>query len=451
MRACSLKLQFAILAAGLAVLSLGLAGMALLPVVRHRQMRDLDRQLAADVAALQAILAPRESAVLEGPPGLVASAVPPHLRLRYLEVEAVDGRVLYRSGNLRGLDLAGEDGRAQTVAVAGQDARLCTARRGGLVVHMGTRLGTLAKTQRDLGISLLLVLPLVVVAAFGGGLVLGRRAVRPLAALTAAAEQINTDRPGERLPVPPTGDEVARLTEVLNRSFDRLQRAYEAAARFSADASHQLKTPVAVLRAGVDALYQMEPLAPAALAEIEVLRRQSRRLATMIDDLLLLAQADAGRLALERGPTDLRPLLERAVEDMEALAAERQVQVERDWPETLRCQMDPRRVAIILQNLAENAVKYTPAGGRIRCTAAVGPEGAEFRIANTGAPIGVGDRAAIFERFHRSGAAENIRGHGLGLNIARELARAHGGDLVLAEAEEGWTQFVLRLPLAIES
>ena len=448
MRACSLKLQFALLSAVLAVLALGLAGAVLLPVVRHRQLYDLDEQLARDAAVLQGIFAAKEAEILAGTPGVVAGLLPPNLRLRYLEVEALDGRVLHRSGNLRGLDLTGEVGRAHPATIAGQAARLRTARQGELVLHVGTRLGTLDKTQRDLAMSLLTVLPLVVLGAFGGGLLLGRRAVRPIAVLTAAAETISTERPGDHLPVPPTGDEVARLTEVLNRSFDRLQRAYEAAARFSADASHQLKTPLAVMRAGVDALGKMGGQVPEVQAEVEVLRRQSRRLTTMVDDLLLLAQVDAGRLELESGPSDLQPLLERVWEDLEALAAEQNVSVERSWPEALPCHADPRRVALILQNLLENAIKYTPPGGRIRGVATAGAAGVECRIANTGAPIAAAQCEAIFERFHRSGAGENVPGHGLGLNIARALARAHGGDLFLDRDEAGWTTFVLRLPRA---
>ncbi len=448
MRHCSLKLQFALLSAVLAVLALALAGAVLLPVIGHRQLRDLDQQLASDAKALQAIFAKNEAAILTGAKGVVRGLLPPNLRLRYLEVESPDGRVLHRSGNLRGLDLKGEVGRMQTVLIAGRAARLRTSRQGGLVLHLGTRLGTIEKTQHDLEVSLLMVLPLVGLAAFGGGLILGQRAVRPITALTAAAETISTDRPGDRLPVPRTGDEVARLTEVLNRSFDRLQRAYEAAARFSADASHQLKTPLSVMRAGVDALGKRSGLAPEVHEEIEVLRRHSRRLTTMVDDLLLLAQVDAGRLELERGPSDLVPLLERAVEDMEVQATERNVAVVHAWPEALPCHADPRRVALILQNLCENAVKYTPSGGCIRCTAEVGLGEAEFRIANTGVAIAAAHREAIFERFHRSAAGENVPGYGLGLNIARELARAHGGDLVLADDDGEWTVFVLRLPFA---
>ncbi len=446
MRSFSLKLQFALLSAALAVLALCLAGAVLLPVVRYRQLRELDQQLSGDAAQLHAILAKKEAAVLTGATGVVANLLPPNLRLRYLEVETREGRVLHRSGNLRGLDLKGAGGTTATMAIGGHEARIRSSQQGRLVLHLGTRLGTLEKTQQDLGLSLVMVLPLVALVAFGGGLLLARRALRPVTALTAAAEKISTERPDERLPVLPGGDEVARLTEVLNHTFDRLQRAYAAAARFSADASHQLKTPVSVLRAGLDALHH-QSLPPEAQMEIEVLRRQSRRLTTMIGDLLLLAQADAGRLQLETARMDLVPLLERTGEDLEVLSLDRGLTLEQDWPATLPCTADPRRVAIILQNLTENAAKYTPAGGNIRIQATT--EGADsiIRIANTGTPIPADQAEAIFGRFHRNGTGENISGHGLGLNIARELARAHGGELAL-EPGGPETVFVLRLPTA---
>ena len=446
MRSFPLKLQFALLSAALAVLALCMAGAVLLPVVGFRQLRELDQQLAEDAAGLHAVLAKNQAAVLTGAAGVVARLLPPNLRLRYLEVETPDGRVLHRSGNLRGMDLTGVSGQPQTFHISGQDARILTSRRGPLILHLGTRLGTLEKTQRDLGLSLLMVLPVVVAAAFAGGLLLGRRALRPLTTLTAAAEQISAENPEARLPSPGTRDEIARLTEVLNRTFDRLQRTYAVAARFSADASHLLKTPVSVMRAGIDALHGMALQPPEAEAEVDVLLRQSRRLTTMIEDLLLLAQADAGRLQLESGPMDLAPLLERAAEDLEVLIMERDIVLEQSWPATLPCTADPRRIAIILQNLTENAAKYTTAGGRIQLSALSASSGVEIRVANSGSPIPEAAREAIFERFHRSSMGETTTGHGLGLNIARELARAHGGELSLEPVDAGLTIFLLRLP-----
>ena len=446
MRSFSLKLQFAILASILTVLALVLVGAVLLPVVRYRQLQELDAQLAKDAEDLHGVLSKHEAAVLTGADGVVARLLPPNLRLRYLEVETPEGRTLHRSGNLRGMDLKGVKRASQTVKVGEQEARIHSAQRGRLVLHVGTRLGTLEKTQKDLALSLLMVLPVVALGAFGGGLLLGRRAVRPVAALTEAAEKISTNHPQERLPVPPARDEVARLTEVLNRTFDRLQTAYAVSSRFSADASHQLKTPVAVMRAGLDTLHGMGVQPPEARAEVDTLLRQSRRLTAIIDDLLLLAQVDAGRLQLETSTLDLVPLLERVAEDAEVLTMPRGIMVEAEWPASLVCMADPRRLGIILQNLIENAAKFTSENGEIKLTAASEDSRITVRVANTGEAIAATDGESIFERFHRSESGENVAGHGLGLNIARELARAHGGELTLEKSDGEWTVFALQLP-----
>jgi signal transduction histidine kinase len=275
--------------------------------------------------------------------------------------------------------------------------------------------------------------------------------VAPVAGLSAAAERISTANPNERLPMPGAKDEIARLTEVLNRSFDRLQASYAAAARFSADASHQLKTPVSILRAGLDHLSHETGLTDAQAAEVSLLRQQTRRLTALIDDLLLLAQADAGRLVIEAEEIDLKAMIEAAADDLVVLVADRNLSVELELPESLSARADRRRVAMVLQNLVENAAKYASEGGAIEVFGNTDGEWAIVRVRNTGEPISEEDQAHLFDRFHRgSRVGENVRGHGLGLNIARELIRAHGGDLVLNESEPGWIEFEFRVPAGSE-
>jgi signal transduction histidine kinase len=278
---------------------------------------------------------------------------------------------------------------------------------------------------------------------------LGRRAVAPVAELSAAAERISADNPRERLPLPAAADEIFKLTEVLNRSFDRLQASYEVASRFSADASHQLKTPVTILRAGLDHLSRATDLSEAQAKEVALLRQQTRRLTSLIEDLLLLAQADAGRVFLERESLDLKSLIQAARDDLEVLVDGRRIQVEESLPDPLPVMADRRLVGMVLQNLVENAAKYTPDGGSIRITGFSKSGWNVVRTANTGAEISAEDRELIFERFRRGAAVGGgVRGHGLGLNIARELLRAHGGELCLNPAEPGWIEFEFRLPTA---
>jgi signal transduction histidine kinase len=187
-------------------------------------------------------------------------------------------------------------------------------------------------------------------------------------------------------------------------------------------------------------------LQPEERETVNTLLAQTRRLTTIVEDLLLLAQADAGRLKIEPTPLDLTSLLSVVLDDTEALGAEKDLIITLNTPPELYAKADPRRVKIILQNLTENAVKYNHKGGKIRLTARLEGDWVVLTVANTGAAIPEQYRDRLFERFNRAGMGENIKGHGLGLNIARELARAHGGDLTLSRSDGEWTEFSLKLP-----
>jgi signal transduction histidine kinase len=208
-----------------------------------------------------------------------------------------------------------------------------------------------------------------------------------------------------------------------------------------------LKTPVTILRAGLDHLSRATDLSEAQSAEVSTLRQQTRRLTSLIEDLLLLAQADAGRVFLEMEEIDLNSLIQAAGDDLNVLVAGRGIVVEEHLPDALPVRADRRLLAMVLQNLVENAAKYTLDGGTIRISGLMAGESVVVRIANTGKQISETDRELIFERFRRGNdTGGNVRGHGLGLNIARELVRAHGGDVCLNQTDPGWIEFEFRLP-----
>jgi signal transduction histidine kinase len=291
-------------------------------------------------------------------------------------------------------------------------------------------------------------LPVGIVFVLAGTILMAQRALRPIAKMTSAAERISAEHPSERLPVPDTNDEIERLSLVLNQSFDRLENAYSASERFSSAASHQLKTPLTVLRAGLSELRGCDYLQPIERETVESMLQQTRRLTTLCEDLLLLAQADAGRLDLSPEPLDLVPLLRGAVDDMEVLGMDKELTVDHELPLELVAMADTRRISIVLQNLGENAVKYNRINGKIKVTARIEKGKAVVSVASTGPQIPAENSERIFERFNRGNTGENLKGHGLGLSIARSLARAHGGELRLARSDANWTEFELILPLA---
>ncbi len=232
-----------------------------------------------------------------------------------------------------------------------------------------------------------------------------------------------------------------RAEAALEATSDELGRA----ARFAADASHQLKTPVTVLRAGLEELQARENLPPEEHDEISALIHQTYRLTGTIDDLLLLARMEAGRLHIDLAPVSLTQLIERWLDDLSALPDAFDLTVETDVPAALHIAGEPRYTALIVQNLLVNARKYNRAGGRIRVAAREASGAVFLTIGNTGNPIPAALHECIFERFHRGTAGESmIPGHGLGLNLARELARLHGGELRLARSDEAWTEFEVR-------
>ena len=449
-----LKLKFGIYAALLTTLALFTTAALTLPYIYFRQLAELDKTLTDDAKDLFEVFDNLPGELNPRQPLNSRFVLPLQFRTRYVELRGPKGDVLFRNGNLSKHDISNLPDGMVTVRLSDPtrtppawNARVGTFRNKGFTLRVGSRLGTIERMQQDLRAAFTFAMPFMAVAVFLGGLLLGRRALRPVAAMTAAAERISAQQPGERLPTPTSKDEIARLTMVLNSSFDRLQRAYTSAAQFSADASHQLKTPITILRAGLEELRQSATRTDEEREIIDSLLRQTRRLTALVEDLLLLAQVDAGRLKLEPVALDLIPCIDVLADDLEALGDDQHLTVERKTPAQVIAKADARRVKIVLQNLGENAVKYNQPGGRIRVTAKQDDRWAVVRVANTGRPIAESDRSRMFERFSR-GTGENIRGYGLGLNIARELARAHGGDLTLRRSDNEWTEFELRLPAA---
>jgi signal transduction histidine kinase len=214
--------------------------------------------------------------------------------------------------------------------------------------------------------------------------------------------------------------------------------------RYSADASHQLKSPVTVLRAGLEGLLARDDFNPEIYEELSALLHQTHRLTGVIEDLLLLARMDAGHLQLESRSVNLSRLIEEWLDDLGALPDSPEVKIEKKFPPNLYVAGERQYTSLIVQNLLENARKYNRPDGLIRVNARKNGNQIVLTVGNTGPPIAQRAQAHLFERFHRGGTATNISGHGLGLNLARDLARLHGGDLRLISSETDWTEFEVR-------
>jgi signal transduction histidine kinase len=233
-----------------------------------------------------------------------------------------------------------------------------------------------------------------------------------------------------------------RAEAALASTAEELERS----ARYSADASHQLKSPVTVLRVGLESLLAREDFKPDVYEELSAILHQTHRLTCVIDDLLLLSRLDAGHLQIGCTPVNLSQLVNEWLDDLSALPDSPDVNVEKEFPSGLFVAGEKRYTSLIIQNLLENARKYNRPGGRILVSAHGNVRDVVLTIGNTGCTIPSGEN--IFERFHHRSTPSAASGHGIGLNLARELTRLHGGDLRLVRSENDWTEFEVRFPAA---
>ena len=233
-----------------------------------------------------------------------------------------------------------------------------------------------------------------------------------------------------------------RAEAALASTAEELERS----TRYSADASHQLKSPVTVLRVGIESLLAREDFKQEIYEELSALLHQTHRLTGVIDELLLLSRMDAGHLQIASTPVNLSQLIDEWLDDLGALPDSPDVKIEKEFPVGLFVAGERQYTSLIVQNLLENARKYNRSRGRIRVSAHGNAKDVVLTIGNTGGTIPPGEN--IFERFHHNSTPSAASGHGIGLNLARELARLHGGDLRLVRSENDWTEFEVRFPAA---
>jgi signal transduction histidine kinase len=254
-------------------------------------------------------------------------------------------------------------------------------------------------------------------------------------------------KPVEQLALDSERDRVQRkrAEDALTTASERLKRS----TRYSADASHQLKSPLTVLRAGLEALLAREDFNPETYEELSTLLHQTHRLNGVIEDLLLLSRMDAGHLQIDSEPVNLSQLVEEWIDDLNALPDSPDVKIQKDIPTNLFVFGAKRYISLVVQNLLENARKYNCKGGSISVRLRTRPGEVLLIIGNNGRPITPEAQKHLFERFRRdNNSGAPVAGHGLGLNLARDLARLHGGALRLVRSEDDWTEFELRLPAA---
>jgi signal transduction histidine kinase len=284
---------------------------------------------------------------------------------------------------------------------------------------------------------------------FVGGSILLRKSFAPVGALTRAAESIQLDNLRQRLPVSGNGDELDRLTEVFNAMMARLEGSVARAQEFTLNASHELKTPLTVMRSQLETALRDEAVAPAQREQFASLLEEIQRLTKIVNGLTFLARADAGQAALSLEPVRLDELVRDALGDAEALGRVNGIETELLGCPAVVVRADRHRLRQLLLNLTDNAIKYNHAGGRVTFDLARGSNRAQLTIANTGPGIPAEMRSRVFDRFYRGDPAhsQEIDGCGLGLSIVQSIVTAHGGEVAIDVDAPGWTAVRVSLPI----
>ena len=465
------------------ILSIAVFAIVLYFARRSATYQDLDRRIQSEADLTAGILAESYHArgvlvekdtagrpVLTPEVAAVLEVVPD-----FLLVTSRDGRLLFASPDARALTFA-EFEQLNAIArppIAGGGASHLPGRfriePNGPTVHYIVRAAPDAGDQfgaifagantRTAELRLEQLLLTIVIAFFVGvvpailvgGWIAGR-ALEPVDRMITEVREITDGRSlHRRLAVPMERDELGRLAETLNQMMTRLERSFSALRRFTADASHELKTPLTVVRAGVERAITRPDMPPETLAALEETLQEVNRMTELLGSLLTLARADEGRADLHRESVDLRDIIAEAGETGELLAEHAGVGIDIRLPsEPLVLPVDRSRIRQLALNLIENAVKYTPRGGQVSVELGTNDGRAVFTVADTGIGIAPGDLPHVFDRFWRADSARTRTseraGTGLGLAICKWIAEAHGGTIEVQSRPGRGTTFTVGLP-----
>ena len=317
-------------------------------------------------------------------------------------------------------------------------------------ILVGTPLRPTQSILRDLRTLLIWAAPAVLLIASLGGYWMSRRALAPVDEINEAARSIGIQNLSRRLTVPATGDELQRLSETWNDMLARLESAVKRLTQFTADASHELRTPIALIRTTAELTLRRERSPETYREALSEIVAESERTTRLIEDLLLLARADAGLPTLPLENIELTPLVRDICEQGQVLAEARQLQISTDLPdEPVFVRANDPALRRLLLLLVDNAVKYTPAGGQITVSVGQDRAGATLAVRDTG--IGIPDSALphVFERFYRADDSRNrdAGGAGLGLSIAKWIAERHHASLEAESVLGQGSTFRVRFPL----
>ncbi len=381
---------------------------------------------------------------------------------RLLEVLAPDGTILYRNERLGDRTIGKEPFAGEGEhGYSGRSARMSDGTRVILIsrkydlegrtvlIRVGYSQQLIWNQLTETLLVLLLASPLVLAGTAYAGYKMVARTLDPVSKMARRAEQINSERLNERLPVENPHDELGHLAGVFNAMLSRIEQSFEQLQRFTADASHELRTPLAAIRSIGEVRLQEGATAAEYRDTIGSMLEEVNRLTSIVESLLTLSRADAGQIRIQVSVFPLMALVREAAALLEVLIEDKHLTFTLTGDESLGAQADRLYVRHAIVNILHNAVKFTPTGGSISAHVECGSHSrVELAISDTGPGIAADQSAKVFERFYRVDESRtgNDMGAGLGLSVAKWAVEANNGEIGAASPLGGGSRFWIRLP-----
>jgi two-component system heavy metal sensor histidine kinase CusS len=376
--------------------------------------------------------------------------------LFFFQVSRPDHSTFFTSGNLSGHTFPDSIWAADRLSVEDEElgpVRVSTYEVGGTIVHIASSLlGWQSLNNKLLGVAFV-ILAAVLFTSLVIGFLLSRVALNPISNIQRIAARINAENLGERIPVPGSQDEVAQLTVLLNMMFDRLQGSFEQVRRFASEASHELKTPLSLVRLRAEELLKEEhALGPEAREEVLNQLEDIERLGKVIEDLLVLSKSEAGALSLNLRVHSTARFIEDFATDARALAEDQGIRFEYQHPRDFDATFDEIWIKHVLFNLLSNALKFAPSDSLITLTSTCENDSWNLTLDDEGPGVAEAKLHRIFDRFFSESGNQPIKGAGLGLAICRSIVQQHRG-IITASRRPSLTglRVEIRLPLTTEA
>lgn len=340
------------------------------------------------------------------------------------------------------------EGNFDNIYIDNQKVRLFVKNTNQAIISVGYSIEDIENTLNGLFSILLYAFPIILIVSTIGGLILSKLSLRAIDEIAVNAEEITASNLSRRLPEPLTNDEVGHLTNTLNKMIERLEESFNQIRRFTSDASHELKTPLTILRGEIEIALQTQKKPEQYQIILASALEEAERLSNVVETLLELSRADAGQVKMAFQEQNIAKLIMDISEDAEILAEQKNIWVEKRIPQTVTATFDSARLHQAILNIVDNAIKYTNENGKISIELTEDEKYAILKVSDTGIGIPRNQLPYIFDRFYRVDKArsQETRGAGLGLSIVKWIIDVHKGKIDIKSQLHYGTSFTIKIP-----